>query len=66
MSSTSSVQGAAEWLRKSGNAQVVLVIRKDDWAVDADPALLPQDVIAAVRDTLPPLYEMMLKRKAKG
>lgn len=66
LASTRSIQGAAEWLRKRGDAQVVLVIREGDWAVDADPALLPQDVCAAVRGVLPPLYDMMLKRKVKA
>jgi len=66
LTSNHSLQGAAGWVRKRAGALMVLVIREDDWAVDADPALLPQQVVAAVRDVLPPLYDMMLKRKAKG
>lgn len=60
------MEGAALWVRGRARAKVVLVIREDDWAVDADPTLLPQDVVAAVRDVLPVLYQMMLQRKAKG
>jgi hypothetical protein len=66
LTSTHSLEGAAGWIRTRARAKVVLVIREDDWAVDADPALLPQDVVAQVRDVLPVLYDMMLKRKAKG
>ena len=66
LTSTHSLQGAALWVRKRAGAQVVLVVRDGDWAVDADPSLLPQEVCAAVRDVLPPLYDMMLQRKVKG
>jgi uncharacterized protein (UPF0216 family) len=65
LTSTHSLEGAALWVRGRARAKVVLVIREDDWAVDADPALLPQDVVAAVRDVLPVLYQMMLQRKVK-
>ena len=66
LTSTHSLQGAAGWVRKQSGAAVVLVIRKGDWAVDADPALLPQEVVGTVRDVLPPLYQMMLERRGKG
>lgn len=65
LKSHSSVMGAAKWLRKGSEAQVVLILRAEDWAVDADPALLPQDVVNAVRDVLPPLYQAMLQARAK-
>jgi hypothetical protein len=66
LTSTHSLEGAAAWIRKGSGAMVVLVIREGDWVVDADPALLPQEVCEAVRGVMAPLYDMILKRKAKG
>jgi hypothetical protein len=66
LTSPRSLQAAAEWLRVRADAQVVLVIRKGDWVVGADPALGPQEVRDAVRDVLPPLFDRMLRRGTKG
>lgn len=65
LTSTHSLEGAAGWVRKRSGAKVVLVIRAEDWAVDADPALLPQEVCSEVRDVLAPLYDAMLRGKGK-
>jgi hypothetical protein len=65
LTSTHSLLAAAEWLRKSGGAQVVLVLRKDDWAEAHDPALSPLEVRDKVRDTLAPMLDVLLRGKAK-
>lgn len=66
LTSLNSLAAAAEWLRKGSGAQVVLVIRKDDWAEAHDLALGPMDVRNAVRDTLTPMLDVMLRGKGKG
>ncbi len=65
LSSTRSMQAAAEWIRARGGAQIVLVIRKDDWAVAHDVSLAPLDVRDSVRDTLVPMLNAMLSKKGK-
>jgi hypothetical protein len=66
LTSTHSLEGAAKWIRAGSGAMVVLVIRRDDWAWSADTALLPQDVVGAVREVLPALQDAMLRGRTKG
>jgi hypothetical protein len=65
LTSPRSLAAAAEWLRKGSDALVVLVIRKDDWAEAHDLALGPMEVRDTVRDTLPPMLDVMLRGKEK-
>ena len=41
---TGTVVAMAEWLRKNSGALAVMVIRRDDAALAADPAIAPADV----------------------
>lgn len=63
LTSPRSLQAAAEWIRRQSGAQVVLVIRKDDWAESHDLAFSPLEVRDAVRDTLVPMLDVMLRGK---
>ena len=65
LTSTHSLTGAAEWIRKRSGAVVVLVVRKEDFAADADPKLLPQEVCSEVNDVMAQLYQLMLARRSK-
>lgn len=52
---TGTVVAMAEWLRKNSGAFAVVVIRRDDAALAADPAIAPADVRDLVEDYMPRL-----------
>jgi hypothetical protein len=66
LTSAHSLQGACEWIRKRGGAQVVLAIRKEDWAIAFDIKMGPLEVRDAVREMLAPMLDELLKAKGKG
>jgi hypothetical protein len=41
LTSLHSLEGAADWIRKRANAQLVLVVRPDDVAFAVDPQIAP-------------------------
>jgi hypothetical protein len=49
---TGTVAAMAEWLRKSGDAFVVVVVRRDDAVMAVDPEVMPRDAAELVRDHL--------------
>ncbi len=57
LTSTHSLQSAAGWLRKNAGPDTlfVCVVRVDDLAISADPALLPRDVLGLFENRLPEL-----------
>lgn len=65
LTSTRSLSAAARWIRKGSDALLVLVIRPDDVAFDADPRLAPMDAINTVRDELPSLLQHLIHERAK-
>jgi cysteine synthase len=54
---TGTIAGYAEYLRKSGDAICVLVIRPHDSVFAVDPRCRPEDAEQLVRDYLPRLAE---------
>lgn len=54
---TGTVAGYAEYLRKSGDAICVLVIRPHDSVFTVDPRCSPEDAEQLVKDYLPRLAE---------
>ncbi len=52
---TGTIVAMAEWLRKNSGALAVVVIRRDDAALAADPAMPPADVRRLVEDYTPRL-----------
>lgn len=66
LTSTHSLEGAAAWICNRSRAQVVLVIRADDWAEAHDEALSALEVRDKVRDMLAPMLDVLLRGKAKG
>ena len=65
LTSTHSLEGAAEWIRTRSGAAVVLVVREGDWAASVNPSLLPQEACAKVNKVMAELYSMVLERKGK-
>jgi hypothetical protein len=64
LTSTGSLWGAAEWIRKQGDALFVLVVRVDDMAFSVADGLAPADVVTMVKDELPALEEMLRQYRA--
>ena len=66
LTSTSSLQGSAEWLRKKSGALLVVVIRVDDLAIAADPACAPRESENLLLDRAPELHARLeeLRREA--
>ena len=52
---TGTIVAMAEWLRKNSGALAVVVIRRDDAALAADPKIAPADVRDLVEDYTPRL-----------
>jgi hypothetical protein len=50
---TGTVAGYAEWLRKKSDALAVVVVRRDDAALAADPLLAPGDARELLLDRVP-------------
>lgn len=72
LTSTHSLEGAAEWLRKRSDALLVLVIRGQhhgdcvaDVAFATDPTLRPEEVLDMVDAAMPELVESMTKLRAE-
>ena len=65
LSTTSGMSSAAAWLRKSGDAVVVVVIRAEDVAFSVDPRVTPRDAIDLLKQELPALMEHLQADRAK-
>ncbi len=65
LTATSSMSAAAEWLRKRGDAIVVLVIRAQDVAFSVDPLCSPRDAAELVKQELPQLRDQLLLQRLK-
>ncbi len=52
---TGTVAAMAEWLRSKSDAQCVVVVRRDDAVLAADPRLAPADAGEVLADRLPGL-----------
>ena len=57
LTSTHSLESAAEWLRKKSDALVVMVVRRKDYALAVHADLAPTDGAELVRDLLPAMVE---------
>jgi len=57
LTSSNSVRGAVEWLRKRSDAIVVMVIRGHDYAFEVDGNVAPSDAAELVRELLPEMIE---------
>lgn len=52
---TGTVVAYAEWMREKSGAFAVIVLRRDDGALAADPAITPNDVQGLINEHLPAL-----------
>lgn len=67
LTTTSGISKAAAWLRKGGDAVIVVVIRAEDVAFSVDPRVAPRDAVDLVRRELPELLmHLQLERDKKG
>jgi hypothetical protein len=69
LTSTHSLESAAEWMRVKAGALCVIVIRRDDSVLACDPQLMAADAKGLVYDYMPALSEnlersRLEKRKA--
>jgi len=65
LTSTNSVRGAAEWLRKRSDALFVLIVRPNDVVIDHDPRMEPMDIINTLRNEMPALLQYLIDQRAK-
>lgn len=65
LTTTAGMSRAASWLRKSGDAVVVVVIRAEDVAFSVDPRVVPRDAIELLKNELPALMEHLQADRAK-
>ena len=65
LTTSSGMSSAAAWLRKSGDAVVVVVIRAEDVAFSVDPRVAPRDAIELLKQELPALMEHLQSDRAK-
>ncbi|HEY2012394.1 MAG TPA: hypothetical protein VGH38_02785 [Bryobacteraceae bacterium] len=66
LTSTHALEGAAEWIRKSADATVVMVVRGHDFAFAVAGDCAPSDAAELVGDLLPEMVEETnLARAAK-
>ena len=65
LTTTSGMSRAAAWLRKGGDAVVVVVIRAEDVAFSVDPRVAPRDAIELLKQELPALMEHLQTDRAK-
>jgi len=57
LTSVHALEGAAEWIRKRGDAIVVMVVRGQDFAFAVDERCAPSDAAELVRDLLEQMVE---------
>ena len=62
---TGTVAGYAEWLRAKSDALCVIVVRRDDSVLAADPLLAPADAADRVTEYLPGLVEDLHRARAE-
>ncbi len=66
MTSTHSLEGAAEWIRSKSDALVVMVVSRTAYALAVHAEVAPSDGAELVRDLLPAMVEQTNRaRKAK-
>jgi hypothetical protein len=70
LTSTHSLEGAVEWIRKGSGALLVLVVRAEDVAFAVDGKVSPSDAVAMVEVVMPGamarLDEMRKETKARA
>jgi len=59
LTSTSSIEGAANWIRKGSNAVAVVIVRGNDCAFSVDGQTRPSDAAELVRNLLPVMVEQI-------
>jgi hypothetical protein len=59
LTSTNSLSAAAEWMRKSAGAHLVLVVRAEDFAFAVDGAISPKSAAAMVESMLGEMAERL-------
>jgi hypothetical protein len=64
LTSRHSMESAAEWIRKKGAAQVVLVIRPDDVAFAVDPQIAPKAARELVELIMPEVQVYLDQKRA--
>jgi hypothetical protein len=64
LTSLHSLKGAAEWIRKRANAQLVLVVRPEDLAFAVDPQIAPRAARELVELVMPDVQIYLDKRRA--
>ena len=62
---TGTVEAMAEWLRGKSDALCVIVVRRDDSVLAADPLLAPADVAPRVEMVLPELVSGLAAARAE-
>ena len=63
LTSTHSLEGAAEWIRKNAGAQLVLVVRPGDVAFAVDPGISPRDAKGLVEAELDLVVEHLVQQR---
>jgi hypothetical protein len=63
LTSTGGLWSAAEWIRKSGDALLVVALRADDMAFSVADGLLPKDAVAMLEAELPALLVMLQQQR---
>jgi hypothetical protein len=65
LTSTHSLEGAAEWIRKQSSALLVLVVRPADVAFAVDPAIRLLDALTMVEVAMPELEKSVTEQRAR-
>ena len=65
LTSVHALEGAAEWIRKRGDAIVVMVVRGQDFAFAVDERCAPSDAAELVRDLLEQMVEEANRARGK-
>ncbi len=63
MTSQGGLWSAMEWVRKGGDALLVVAIRVDDMAFSVAPGVLPADAVKLLADELPALRAMLEQQR---
>ena len=64
LTSTSSIEGAAEWMRKRSGGLLVLIVRPADVAFAVDPKIAPADARAMVDYLLDDIQRTLQEKRS--
>jgi hypothetical protein len=65
LTSTHSLEGAAEWIRKQSGALLVLVVRAEDVAFAVDSSIRLLDAVTMVEVAMPELEKSVTEQRAR-